>query len=297
MPCGGSAGGRLPHGVVRPVRPQVLLARCDRPGGQLGHRQAGIDGVDPAGRWRQSGQREREQAPPWIAGQVGRAGSSSSRVTSSIDQQVLGGEMFVERVRPDLVTVGTQPLEEVVDHGLACRRRPVYPLVAIKSVPQAHCPAPPGAAGDQRGAGSAGAGTAWSRASPGGTPPGGGHRGTTRRMSRPRAPIAKAASVQAANAIPFRSKIASELCCHTARPRNGRVPRVRHAERPGGGRDRDREQGQLGRRPAGPPKPWVQMNRNVPVSSSRASTGAPGPTPISTGTSWSRTDVICAPPQ
>ena len=45
------------------------------------------------------------------------------------------------------------------------------------------------------------------------------------------------------------------------------------------------------------PKPWVQMNRNVPVSSSRASTGAPTNAPISTGTSCSRTDVICAPPQ
>ena len=32
------------------------------------------------------------------------------------------------------------------------------------------------------------------------------------------------------------------------------------------------------------PKPWVQANRKVPVSSSLASTGAPTNAPISTGT-------------
>ena len=35
------------------------------------------------------------------------------------------------------------------------------------------------------------------------------------------------------------------------------------------------------------PKPWVQAYRNVPVSSSRASTGAPTNAPISAGTACS----------
>ena len=37
------------------------------------------------------------------------------------------------------------------------------------------------------------------------------------------------------------------------------------------------------------PKPWVQANRKVPVSSSRASTGAPANAPISAGTACRKT--------
>ena len=37
------------------------------------------------------------------------------------------------------------------------------------------------------------------------------------------------------------------------------------------------------------PMPWVQANRKVPVSSSRASTGAPANAPISAGTACRRT--------
>ena len=48
----------------------------------------------------------------------------------------------------------------------------------------------------------------------------------------------------------------------------------------------------LARRPA----PCVHANRNVPVSSSRASSGAPMNAPSSTGTANSRLDTVCAPP-
>ena len=46
------------------------------------------------------------------------------------------------------------------------------------------------------------------------------------------------------------------------------------------------------------PKPWVQANRKVPVSSSRASTGAPANAPISTGTNCRKTPPgVVAPAQ
>ena len=44
------------------------------------------------------------------------------------------------------------------------------------------------------------------------------------------------------------------------------------------------------------PHPWVQANRNVPDSSSRATTGAPRNTPSSTGTTSIRLETVCAPP-
>ena len=42
------------------------------------------------------------------------------------------------------------------------------------------------------------------------------------------------------------------------------------------------------------PHPWVQANRNVPVSSSRASTGPPTNTPTSTGTTCKKPVMVCA---
>ena len=44
------------------------------------------------------------------------------------------------------------------------------------------------------------------------------------------------------------------------------------------------------------PHPWVQANRNVPVSSSRASSGAPRNAPSTTGTTSIRLETVCAPP-
>jgi len=44
------------------------------------------------------------------------------------------------------------------------------------------------------------------------------------------------------------------------------------------------------------PAPWVHANLKVPVSSSRASNGAPMNAPTSTGTANIRLDTVCAPP-
>ena len=40
------------------------------------------------------------------------------------------------------------------------------------------------------------------------------------------------------------------------------------------------------------PVPWVQANRNVPVSSSLASSGAPANTPTNSGTTCMRTSPL-----
>ena len=44
------------------------------------------------------------------------------------------------------------------------------------------------------------------------------------------------------------------------------------------------------------PAPWVQANLNVPVSNSRASSGAPTNAPSSTGSANIRLETVCAPP-
>jgi hypothetical protein len=75
--------------------------------------------------------------------------------------------------------------------------------------------------------------------------------GTTRRISRPaRAPIAKAVSVQAATAQVEHG--GSERALVAVGEERLVIPGQQQAERPGGGRHRDREQHQLGQRPAPP---------------------------------------------
>src|SRR5690242_13883663 len=100
-------------------------------------------------------------------------------------------------------------------------------------------------------------------------------------MSIPaRTPIAKAASVQAANATPSESNrsVANGIAYPAAKnglayqenstvnaPAAAATTTASNTSLPIAQRDR--------------PMPWVQANRKVPVSSSRASTGAPANAP------------------
>src|SRR5260370_22686753 len=112
-------------------------------------------------------------------------------------------------------------------------------------------------------------------------------------MSMPaRAPIAKAASVQAANATPRRSNtIGPNGICQPSAKNGWKYQENSMLKAPAAAVTVTASGTSLASVQRHRPKPWVQAYRKVPVSSSRASTGAPTNAPISAGTTCSRAAI------
>ena len=111
--------------------------------------------------------------------------------------------------------------------------------------------------------------------------------GTIRRKPMPtNTPIAKAVSVHAANATGRVSNTVAENTVRSSCARNGQKNQVNTTlNAPATAVTAIASSTSLAIANRARPKPWVQAYRKVPVSSSRASTGAPANAPISTGTS------------
>src|SRR6516225_9893627 len=116
-------------------------------------------------------------------------------------------------------------------------------------------------------------------------------------MSIPaRAPIAKAASVQAANATPRRPNTSGSSVIWLPSAKNGwKYQENSTLNAPAATVTTTASGTSLATVQRVRPKPWVQAYRKVPVSSSRASTGAPTNAPISAGTACSRTGITSVP--
>ena len=120
--------------------------------------------------------------------------------------------------------------------------------------------------------------------------------GMTRRNSMPRnAPVAKATSVKAGNTIPLVSNTASASRFICSVHRNGwKNQENSSTNTPASTTSVTPSSASLAIASRSRPTPCVQANRNVPVSSSLASSGAPAKAPISTGASWIKIEQVFA---
>jgi len=113
-----------------------------------------------------------------------------------------------------------------------------------------------------------------------------------------RAPIEQAASVQAANATPCRSKTrgarGGSRVCSPWSANGAKYQENSTLNAPAAPATATASGTSLARVQRARPKPWVQAYRKVPVSSSRARTGATANAPSSAGTTCSKTATASA---